>query len=885
MSKVSFYFIMRKKEITNRLYHYLFQSGIAFLITVIMLLLAFGMTGILPGGRYRAVDTDTYDQMTAMQAMLARHIKSGEGFFYSSETSFGQNTALLYAFCAYSPTTFLFIVFSDIYTAMIVGMLLKPALSASFFCFFLNKGLRWKGCDNIFFSLCYGLCGFTMEYLLSVNLLDGLYMLPLVMLALMYAIRKMRFMPLTVTYALSFIIQFYCGFLIGIFSVAALAGILYLRDGKGFIKNNKVILIKYVLSAICAIFLALPLLLPALCYFGGSTGFNSVMERGIPAIWDVLYGLFFGRPTLIDTNIPFLYCGTVVLLLIPVYFTNKTIDRREKILMGIALASLFLSIYVDPVYYFLHAFNRPDGFTARFIFLYVFLMVILAKRAFQKLVVPDKKRIMILFSIEICICVLSLLMHNRIGEADEGKGIVFGLVGCSVVYMLWLGVAFMLKKNKKMALVMASFVLCAELFAQLCYNSAEQGRVATDVLAVNDRETDSIITTLKNDSSANEYRVAGINVRDMNHSAMYGYKGFGQFASSNYSSLQYLLFRLGYSSNAVKYTAEGATDLTEMLFGVRYVADFSGEKGIRINTRALPIGFVVSPEILKKQELLADPFEMQNNLLSALCGEEMEVYHKADVLWYSENAAIYNQSAEGYSIINDGTEEYGSVMFSIPKNGYEHAYAYFRLLPPGNENDSEQYLEPENVANVALFSPSDRTGNGLRNGLFADNTVMEMTEGDGSFNIVLADYDKEDKAFNYYDQYFVYQDESILDNAGEILKNGNWDVEQDKENDIIATVIATERYPVLFVTIPYDKGWHARIEGIERELIPVVNDTFMALPMEIGTHTVELYYEAPGEAEGRMMGTVGMVLLLTICLGDHRRLSGDQGNLIVKRED
>ena len=159
---------------------------ITFLLSALIITVACYFAGILPGGAYRAVYTDTMDQMASMSALLAGQIREGGSIFYSMDTSMGQNTALLYAFCAYSPFTLLYLVIPDIYAATMVGVILRIALSAMCFHLFLQYGMRYNHKAVIFFSLCYGLCGFQYEYMMSSNLMDALYLLPIVMLCLLF---------------------------------------------------------------------------------------------------------------------------------------------------------------------------------------------------------------------------------------------------------------------------------------------------------------------------------------------------------------------------------------------------------------------------------------------------------------------------------------------------------------------------------------------------------------------------------------------------------------------------------------------------------------------------------------------------------------------------
>ena len=63
-------------------------------------------------------------------------------------------------------------------------------------------------------------------------------------------------------------------------------------------------------------------------------------------------------------------------------------------------------------------------------------------------------------------------------------------------------------------------------------------------------------------------------------------------------------------------------------------------------------------------------------------------------------------------------------------------------------------------------------------------------------------------------------------------------------NSHIRGTIELDSARLLFLTIPWDKGWHSRIDG--KEVPPMVCSIgFIGLLIEPGKHDVELYYSPP----------------------------------------
>lgn len=63
---------------------------------------------------------------------------------------------------------------------------------------------------------------------------------------------------------------------------------------------------------------------------------------------------------------------------------------------------------------------------------------------------------------------------------------------------------------------------------------------------------------------------------------------------------------------------------------------------------------------------------------------------------------------------------------------------------------------------------------------------------------------------------------------------------------------------MLFLSIPYSKGWSAKIDGKEAELLRA-DYNFMAVPVSEGEHEVTLVYMTPGLKEGAVLSLVGVL--------------------------
>jgi uncharacterized membrane protein YfhO len=79
----------------------------------------------------------------------------------------------------------------------------------------------------------------------------------------------------------------------------------------------------------------------------------------------------------------------------------------------------------------------------------------------------------------------------------------------------------------------------------------------------------------------------------------------------------------------------------------------------------------------------------------------------------------------------------------------------------------------------------------------------------------------------------------------------------------ITGTIELEQKKVLFFSIPYDKGWHGRIDGKAVEPM-LCNIGFLGFLLEPGTHQVELYYSPPYFFQSLYITIAGILLYLLL---------------------
>ena len=82
------------------------------------------------------------------------------------------------------------------------------------------------------------------------------------------------------------------------------------------------------------------------------------------------------------SGIPFLYCGTLTLIMLPIYFVSKKITPREKIASLAMIAFFIFSFIFNPLDLVWHGFSAPNWLNGRYSFMFCFFLLLLAYTAF-----------------------------------------------------------------------------------------------------------------------------------------------------------------------------------------------------------------------------------------------------------------------------------------------------------------------------------------------------------------------------------------------------------------------------------------------------------------------------------------------------------------------
>ena len=870
----------RLKKIQQKKIFPAFLPWIAFTMTALIFICILATLHILGYSNETILRSDLNGQYIGFIQQYIRILKGEGSFWYSFSTYLGSGTILTFAYYTLSPFNLLYLIEAvPIPTMTAVIIVLKFALSALTFQIFLQKFLKNNKPYTIIFSLSYALCGYAVSMHHNIMWLEAIYLLPIIILLILRLVDTGKFLALISAFAYLFITNFYMAFIVGVFSsVVFITYSLYrlkLHDKASYKQLFKNIF-AFGGSALLAAGLCAAVLLPAALFlFGNMAEDNFEFTELCATLPDMINAMFIGEMQTIDTQVPLLYCGLPTLCLLPFYFINPKISTKEKIYVGFVITFLVISMLYLPLYKLMHAFDYPNFYGYRFAFLLVFIMLFIACRQAAFLDELSLKK-MVYYISGLIIFYSAMIQIQKEYFSNLKTNTQEELLINMAFFFLWIFIVLLCRKKPQfisittlLSMIIISFELAVNGY--LCISKVEHPTVNESTYNQWYYSSKEAIDQLK-ETDSGFYRIHLNNNSNYNAAAVLGYKGFSTFSSSDNYKLRTSLYHLGLVTSNRMIFESGMTDLIDMLFSAKYNVNLiRAEAGTGItpstyvsatvieNPYTLPIGYMVTPQI-ENYEATADPFYNQELLIYAMTGTPYLPYENIkleDISMEFDNMAIANNiaSIDFYPL----SQDYGGghISFAVPTRENNQFLICFARSNPHAAVKSASI-----IAYVkGLTDPPTLSYGAINRGVTTDSMY------DVPYDMVVLEFTDNTISTDYCENiYAYYYDETLLPIIYRDLAKNTLTVQYHSEDTIIGTVTSTEDRPVLFTSIPYDKGWKAYVDGDPAQTYPVVEDAFLSLVLTPGAHTIELRYEAPGSDLGIMIASASSILYLCLLL-------------------
>ena len=569
-------------------------SALAFFIPGLVMLWIYASLGYAPWGDKTVLMVDMSSQYVDFFCAL----KNGDLFFSWSKV-LGSGYIGVFSYYVSSPLSFLTLLVPNEY--MPVGLMflavLKIALAGLSFAVFAQRRFPDSGIAALVCAVCYALMSYNAAYSMCVMWLDGVIWLPLILLAIERILAGRGAGPYIAALTVCFLSTWYISYMIGIFCAMYLCmRLISLMPAKEELGH---ILARFLGGAACALGLTawmwLPTLLTMLQGKLNGTNFSVTYNSLLLCNPVLLVGqLLPGRYSGVDNNaLPYVFCGTAVMVLALIHFSFWNPYGREKLAERAVLALLALSMILSPLDKVWHLFQRPNWFPYRYSFLLSFFLLYLAVQAMTK--------------------ALAALRAKRGPQAVRLAGLL--LVAFAVADM--------------------------GLNAKGLINDLQERCGSNSYQAYRDYYISNaeLAAAAEADASGGFYRMGAVEDRGLNTPLAFGYPGITHYSSFYNYDVNCLLKLLGLSQDWYWCYYRGSTPATDTLLNVDYVISRSeipgyqrvaesGGSTLWKNPDTLPLAFLSDGDTAAALEG-ANPFERLNCLYSSLLGDYTELFAPA----------------------------------------------------------------------------------------------------------------------------------------------------------------------------------------------------------------------------------------------------------------
>ena len=870
----------------GKFYRIMYEKGVmyfilSFLIPFSIMLYAFGMFGIHPFGNRQILVVDLWHQYYPFFRVVREKLVSGSSFLYSWENGLGTNFLSLISYYAASPLNWLSVFFGEggERDALTFILAAKIGFAGAFFSSFLRYTYRRKDFSICMFSVAYALCSYTLGYYWNVMWFDTIALFPLAMLGIVMLCREGRWKLFTLTLALSLISNYYVGYFTCIFSIFmfAAASIIECKGIKDWFRK----LMLMVRSSALGIGLGAFMLLPA--YFGLKLTYsaNNSMPKDISFYedWNKLFGnlLSYNEPTKVD-GLPNFACGMLAVILFGVFVFAFGIKIREKISVVIMLGVIAVSCNMNILNYIWHGFHFTNQIPYRFAFIFSFVLAAAAFRAYDVILTRGIKiyhlvLMLIAPSVVFVLYKISQGVDYKFEGAIKSSAIIAG-----AFWLIFVAAKVFPFKTQKMRNILMTFVLSAAMFSEFISNT-QIGVQTVDTTSYTEYPAtyDDVEALLKyereNDKSP-FYRTEMTQTYTLNDSALYGYRGLSQFSSAANVSVTTLCKRLGlYASEAGnRYYYRTSTPVVNSLFGIKYLVKkggvlnsedwamedihTAGSSTLYRNRYPLSLGFMVSEKVLEMEDgSAANPFEYQNNLVSHLTENEDVFFVPQPVALVEYDGLDVSKNGYGnYTFQNNTEEPTGSATYTY--DCIDGSYIYGYANGSGGTCDHLEIKCGDDIIDSGKLIESYPIVFPMGNGQAGDESTVKISSNEkhktGNFKLMVYALKKERFEEFYRD---LADEQMIIEKFTDCKINGK---------------ISAQKDGVLFLSIPYEKGWKVYIDGERTETFKVLQ-AMLGVKVCSGEHNIRIEYTPEGFPLGVTITFLSAALVCIIAYFERKR--------------
>ncbi len=655
----------------------------AFAIPVVLTYLAYAIFGLYPFGEESVLCLDLNGQYVYYFEALRDAFWGDGSIFYSWSRNLSGGFMGIIGYYLASPFTLIVMLLPEKFmlSSILIMQLCKLGAAGVTFCYFLQKSRGLKPFPSLIFSMMYAMMAYAVIQLIDPMWLDGLVMLPLILLGIEYLVDDGRRLNFIIPLAIMCVANFYIGYMICFFVVIYFLYYLFFGTDK---RNRKVreyfasilrIAYSSIIALACAAFMILPVYNAlALGKFDFTDPDYHFRFQSFPLakeyltdteaspfltlildLVDMLPQIFPGQYDSVNVQgKPEIYCGLFTVVLMPMFYMNGGIARRKKIGYSLMILVMVTCMMIVPVDMWWHGGQVPNWLPFRYSFLLSFIFLTMAAMTFQaREYIRGKHLIGSLAVMVVLVAIMAIMQFEQM--AAGALWISAALMGIYLILLYFLCCSNA-TRNKRIANIVLTAILLVVTCAEATYNAVDSMNDIDEEVAYSTRksyqnyiENGRTAVDLLEEYDDGLYRSEKTFFRCVNDNAAFGLKGISHSSSVMNARILTFLETLGYSTKSYYSRYDGNTAIADSLLGIKYVLDrgdtgdqkrlndsydpvftydYVNESGLNKtitvyeNPNALSMGYMVSSDILKIDHLGNDnPFNSQNLFLSTMAGK------------------------------------------------------------------------------------------------------------------------------------------------------------------------------------------------------------------------------------------------------------------------
>ncbi|KRN26891.1 YfhO family protein [Liquorilactobacillus mali] len=836
----------------NKTLHLILQSLVLGIAGIIVIFCFFILLRIAPFGNRSLVVADANIQYLDFFSYLKDIFSGKNSLNYSFSNSLGGSSIILLSYYLSSPVNLLVVFFSksSLNSFYDLAVAIKMALSIATFSYYLR--VRFKNKLRTIFiillSLCYGFMQYNIGQSNNIMWLDGVYMLPLILLGVWQVSRGKSSCILAISLGLSLIFNWYTGIINGLFSCFWLLFEITLSPENIPIKHQLRSFAKkigiFVIWSFLGLMLSACLLLPTI--YALKNGARGAFD------WSLLKNAFngsflttiekysIGTSSTIDGVA--LYCGSLPIVALFASILSHRVTTHKKIIILTMTAIVLAIIYWMPLSLLFSLMKQVDSYWYRYSYVASFFLIFVAAEYFSNLHFDKEDRMDIIkgcFSFA-AILILLYQFKNYI-TINQLKATLITVI--ITTFLLLLSISL---KNSKLKKLVTLGLIFSVIF-ELGLNAKQLWLISTNpdisyYKGYVSRQQKQIDALKKYDSS--NYRILQTSSRqktkdnltaNYNEALAFNYWSPAGYVSNMNPKQLELLSLLGHRTEQERMSIVNSPVLaSDSLLGVKYIlSDYKinglhkvrsikkvNGKTVYKNPYYLPLAFT-NPTNITANLNTWNTFEYTNSFYTELVGKKLDLYEPV------QHTTRTNPNGTISYILNSKNKKnlqlYGNIIWSQSNNGNQinvnnvYSTGYAKWLSPS-----------------LFYIP---TGNGQQQVTINTNIQQSAITTQQFYSLNLQKLKKITREIQQKSQKLSF-------------KNGN-----------ISSYIYSKENTYLYSTISVERGWTVKVN--DKVIHPqVFAGTFMRLPIKAGNNKISMTYKTPYLGLGIIISILSIILII-----------------------